>query len=511
MSLRAFALSRRALQESSRSKVPISLRGLVILALFFTVFAAQESAARGLSSGADLLGMIAWTDWVLINLLGVTAFASVITQEKEAMSLGLLRLAGFSPASLLLGKSVGLLLQALFLLIVQVPFCMLAITLGGVTLAQVLTIYGVLLSYLMLVYSASMLCSVVMPRNRSASIMATILLLTYHILPPISLAILAEQRATWVGGALTGWLTSWQSSTAMYGLAESSMSVGGAGLDVQSHIYSGLLLSLIFFCAAWSLFGVCTRNEVVSAPSRRRNLLGLFGRNRRGSLRVWTNNPFLWKDYQFTAGGWTTTITRCLWYLAFFVLISLIDPYRNLRDLGEWIMGTMCFVIVLEIGMQLGRVFQQEIKQKTLASLFTSPHPLPFIALSKIAGTLWIAVPALLFFFVGALLDPQEVSSFIRRDLDEPGFWMFIMIIITGFHLTVYYSLRFPRGAFALAVATMFLVTTFTVMLLAGVLGIGNTFNEDCLALFFALVLLAACCLLWTAIGARLKVLIAED
>ena len=139
MSLRAFALSRRALQESSRSKVPISLRGLVILALFFTVFAAQESAARGLSSGADLLGMIAWTDWVLINLLGVTAFASVITQEKEAMSLGLLRLAGFSPASLLLGKSVGLLLQALFLLIVQVPFCMLAITLGGVTLAQVLT------------------------------------------------------------------------------------------------------------------------------------------------------------------------------------------------------------------------------------------------------------------------------------------------------------------------------------------------------------------------------------
>ena len=118
MSARALALSRRALQVSSRAKAPVILRGSIVLCLFLAVFGAHESAMYGTATGADLLAWIAWTDWILINLLGVTAFSSVITQEKEVMSLGLLRLAGFSAGSLLLGKSIGLLLQALFLLLV---------------------------------------------------------------------------------------------------------------------------------------------------------------------------------------------------------------------------------------------------------------------------------------------------------------------------------------------------------------------------------------------------------
>jgi len=509
LSARALALSRRALQVSSRAKAPVILRGSIVLCLFLAVFGAHESAMYGTATGADLLAWMAWTDWILINLLGVTAFSSVITQEKEVMSLGLLRLAGFSAGSLLLGKSIGLLLQALFLLLVQVPFVMLAITLGGVSLEQVLSVYALLLSYLMLVYSVSLLSSVVMRRNRTASIMATLVLLAYHLVPTLCIAVMLELKIS--NSAASEVFVSWQSSTAVFGLAQSSFSLGGVGLELQPQIYASLSLAALFFAAAWMLFGVCTRNETMPSPSRSLTLGNLLRRNRKGSLRVWGGNPFLWKDYQFTAGGLMTTFMRCLLYLAFIVIAGWFDGYRSQRGLGEFVMGTMCFVIVVEIGLQLGRVFQQEVKEKTLASLFSTPQPLPYIVVSKILGCLWIAVPSLLYIAVGAILAPRDFASFVKDALPEPGFWMFISIIITGFHLTVYYSLRFSRGAFALALTTMFLATTLSVTVLAGSGLVRSDLGINCLAAGITLVLGAACVGLCFAITARLRVLIAED
>jgi len=61
------------------------------------------------------------------------------------MTLGLLKLAGFTSASILAGKSIGQLVTMALLLLVQAPFALLAITLGGVSPHQVVAAWVILL------------------------------------------------------------------------------------------------------------------------------------------------------------------------------------------------------------------------------------------------------------------------------------------------------------------------------------------------------------------------------
>ena len=54
-----------------------------------------------------------------------------MAEEKEEQTLGLLRMTGLSPLSILLGKSTSRLCGALLLLAAQFPFTIFAVTLGG--------------------------------------------------------------------------------------------------------------------------------------------------------------------------------------------------------------------------------------------------------------------------------------------------------------------------------------------------------------------------------------------
>ena len=68
-----------------------------------------------------------------------------------------------------LGKSTSRLLGAILLLLVQLPFTLLAITLGGVTLNQVIAAYFSLMAYMVLLANVGLLCSVIKRRGGSSS------------------------------------------------------------------------------------------------------------------------------------------------------------------------------------------------------------------------------------------------------------------------------------------------------------------------------------------------------
>lgn len=521
MSQRALALSRRALRESTRSKAPVVVRGLLIGLLFLSVVTAHEMARVSSAAGPHLLSWMAWTDWALITLLGVSTFSSVITEEKELMSLGLLRLAGFTPASLLLGKSVGLLLQTLLLIIVQIPFCMLAITMGGVTLDQILSVFGLLLSYALLVYSLGLLCSVVRARTRAAAMMTGGLLFAYHVLPLIC-GFLVNYFFMPIGGSelpafaavLDDFFKNWFSTTALSGLGQSTMSIGGIGLVLGSHTTANLGIAVGLFGISWLVFDPCNRNETPAAPSRGFSLAGLFRGQRTTTYRAWEGNPFLWKEYRFLAGGRTSFLLRIVIYGAFFAIIlffnSAMFTSNGLfnRELGDFMMGSMCFALVLEIALQLGRVLQQEVKHRTLASLFALPHSLPYIVWSKIVGGLWLSVPALCYFLIGALMSPLGFGSAVENILGEATGWMVLAQIVTGFHLTVFYSLRFKRGAFAMALATVFLGNILCLMVISA-LSLHRGPAEGIAALA-TICMVALCGALQFAIGNRIRALVAE-
>ena len=67
----------------------------------------------------------------------------------------------------------------MLLLLVQFPFTLLAITLGGVTLNQVLAAYCSLTAYMVLLANVGLLCSVVFRRGGLASSVTGLLILLY--------------------------------------------------------------------------------------------------------------------------------------------------------------------------------------------------------------------------------------------------------------------------------------------------------------------------------------------
>jgi len=108
-----------------------------LLGISLLVFFRFSDGARRMVRRAP--GCVFWTDGlvnlIFITLAGLSSFASAITEEKEEMTLGLLRDDGAQSNRYLLGKSTEPMIGALLLLLVQVPFIMLAVTLGGRWLA----------------------------------------------------------------------------------------------------------------------------------------------------------------------------------------------------------------------------------------------------------------------------------------------------------------------------------------------------------------------------------------
>jgi ABC-type transport system involved in multi-copper enzyme maturation permease subunit len=269
-----FALLSRTLRRDVTLWQPHVFRagfaGMVLFALFFAHSSSLMFGAPGLQFFRSILGL----NFMVISLAGIGLFSSVITEEKEDASLGLLRMAGISHLGLMLGKSTGLLLSALALLVVQFPFTLLAITLGGVTLGQAVAAYVALAAYLVLVANAGLFCSTVCRRTGPAVVMMGLLIGTLVLLP----VLLHRSLAAWAaGGGLSGAARFVVATVAA--LNEASVvrrivtitQTGFAESAVSVQVASNLAAAAGFFLLAWATFDYFTRGENPSAPLR--NLL----------------------------------------------------------------------------------------------------------------------------------------------------------------------------------------------------------------------------------------------
>ncbi len=183
MKLPALALFERSLRLETRSVLVCWSRAGLMLLIMFMLIPIQATARAGYlgAPGLNFLEELVWVNLVCITLAGLSYFASAITEEKEEMMLGLLRMTDLNPVAILLGKSTSRLVGALLLLLVQVPFVLLAITLGGVGLLQVAAAYGTLLAYLFLVCNLALLFSVMFRNTTTAAAFTLAVLLLFLI------------------------------------------------------------------------------------------------------------------------------------------------------------------------------------------------------------------------------------------------------------------------------------------------------------------------------------------
>ena len=191
------ALYKRAILTDSRKFILygawLAMGGFLFLQLniYVTLMTSMRAFRGGLGgSGLQFLSTLAYTNFFFITVAGVLGFSSSITEEKEEDCLGLLIMTGISPLNLLSSKMLARYTRGLFLLLSQVPFIIMAVTLGGVSLNQIIATYSVLLSYMFVLCCLGTLVSLIFNTTRTASTVTFLILAAYLI----TLIILIEER-----------------------------------------------------------------------------------------------------------------------------------------------------------------------------------------------------------------------------------------------------------------------------------------------------------------------------
>ena len=155
----AAALFTWTLRMDNRYVHPHLVRAAFALFILFCLSMATFDAFGTNRTGLVFFGLVCQLNVVLIAAAGVSYFVTAVSEEKDAGTFALLQLAGLTPLAITLGKSTSRLVSSLMLLVSQIPFTFLAVTLGGIRWQQVLAAWICLAAWMILVANMALLCS----------------------------------------------------------------------------------------------------------------------------------------------------------------------------------------------------------------------------------------------------------------------------------------------------------------------------------------------------------------
>jgi hypothetical protein len=500
-----------------RSALTIWSRAGLLVLILLMLGPIQSMANAGLygAPGLRFLQEIVWVNLVCITLAGLSYFASAITEEKEEMMLGLLRMTNLSPVSILLGKSTSRLVGALLLLLVQVPFILLAVTLGGVALIQIAAAYATLLAYLFLVCNLALLLSVLFRTTTLAAAATFALLLLFLLGPYLAGALEAGlvsdpqdlHRGAW--SVLTKAIGLWRQTTPSDRLGE-IFQTGFSGPALGCQIAANLVMGVLLFFLAWLMFDLCAREEKDNAPAR----IWLFYRRTRRSRippGLVGNRAVIWKDFVFIGGGKFGLLAKFGVIAFLIVAINCLHwELEGRRTITPEVEGGIIFWVSLLatamfLALDAARVFQEEVRWKTLSSLVTLPMSIPELAYRKVAGILIGTLPLLAGCVVGMALALDDFIRFVD-DMGSTEFGGVIVAIlqyVLFLHLTAFLSLVIKRGALPAAIAIQYVGGSFFLIFveMAGMV----SGSADGPLFFIGFICVALTIVLHRAIGIRLE------
>lgn len=469
MKLPVFALFERSLRLETRSALMSWSRAGLLGLILLMLWSMQGMARMGRygAPGLNFLERMAWVNLIFITLGGLSYFASAITEEKEEMMLGLLRMTDLNGVTILLGKSTSRLIGALLLLLAQVPFVLLAVTLGGVGVVQIAAAYATLLAYLFLLCNLALLYSVIFRNTGTAAAVTFFLLLLFFLGHYFAKGILESigvfdrvnlQRGAW--GGLTTVIEFWREATPSEQLI-AIFQTGFSGPVIGFQVVSNLIAGVVFFLLAWLVFEPCTRTEKDAAPARRWFWRRVASRSSRLPPGLIGFRAITWKDFVFMSGGWVGLLLK-------FMVVGLLDGVCNLiavesggnmtqESEGYALIWISLIVTAIWLALEASRIFKEELRWKTLSSLVMLPISMRQLAYRKVLGALAGTLPLLACTVVGMLLVPKDVSDFfdeLFKQVEDFG-WFLVVILqyVLFLHLVAFFSLVLKRGALALAIA----------------------------------------------------------
>lgn len=513
------ALLARAMQMDARKLWTHLFRLAFVIFIYGALLIAQlESLSFG-APGLHFLKNIAWLNGAFIILAGISFFSSAITEEKEERTLGLLQMAGIGPMSVLLGKSTSRLIQALMLLLVQFPFTLLAITLGGVTMHQVAAAYVALGAFMIALANLALFWSVVCRRTGSAAGLTFLMTVVYIIAPFLAMGLTAWAQSRgwspgiWWQGAILWLLNLVENSQIFWELPKiMETSFASATLDTSTlestwwnefKFYVGLVISkqvvtntlfgVFCFLLARLAYIPCTQDVDQTTETRGMVLRSSSRMKMFSSGRCW-GNPLVWKDFHFLTGGYPMAIVKWFAYGGLLFLILALHYYNeyswNRYIQWEAVIGIFasCLVafLVIEASLFSARIFHDEIRMQTMSSLLMLPRSIAYIAYSKAAGCFLSLAPAASWLFLCgfiALISGWLTGPHVDLLVDivfNPGLWWGLLMVSVFLHMTALLSLFVKWGALPLAIFLMLVMFgCMCPMLSMPLMIVGQALNED--------------------------------
>jgi hypothetical protein len=437
------ALAIRTLRLDARSFATYALRFTLCGAVLLMLLAASSNWAYVSAPGAMMLAQLVYCGSLLVTLAAITQFSSVITEEKEEQTIGLLRMAGLRPLAIILAKAGARMWDILLVSAAIMPFTFLCITLGGVSTTQVLASFVAIASYVILLGSLGLLISVIRPTTQSAAAWMVLALILQQAIPLLFLRF--------------PWFATIEKASIWVALSD-ILATGYAGGIVTSQVWSSLAIGGALFLASLALFDRCVKDEEDLGPvrtdARRGGWVRSWFRFRRTGSGI---AALVAKDVHFCCGGRFMMLVKPLALLVieglFLLLLHILGNQDSLRAtmVGDQLMAIAAMWLPLEFAIHLARLFSQEIREQTLSSLCLMPYAARSIVTAKVLAGLVALVPVLLILVAGIILSPADFTTGCSNLFGELGSWMMVSSYILFLCLTVLFSMILRRGALLVA------------------------------------------------------------
>jgi ABC-type transport system involved in multi-copper enzyme maturation permease subunit len=393
---------------------------------------------------------------LLISVSGISYFVTAVTEEKDSGTLALLRLAGVTPLAIVLSKSTSRLISSLMLLLIQLPFTFLAITLGGVTWEQIIAAYLALAAFLCMVANVALFCSVRCNTSGRAASLASALLILFFTSGPILLGVAQLTGVPWISPIVINAceaLHNQQQRTFIWTRVEDILSTGKVATFMADQFYRNVGVGMVMFFSSILMFN--RYSEPVEDETQGRS-----ASVRRLTVgRCW-RAPIVWKDFLFMTGGKPFLIVKSIGYgllLGGFVWFHQLEhpgsPDWLSRDLTWTLFQALALLLSVEMLLYASNSLFLEVRHQTLAPLRMLPIQTPVVLLQKVAACVLALSPGFCSLLLLMLYRPNAIFS-DRQFAEQATSWLFLALLST--HLTVLLSLYTRWAALPLAILITF-------------------------------------------------------
>lgn len=452
----ATALFTWTLRMDARYVHPHVVRAAFAMFMLFCLSMAALDAFGTNRTGLVFFGLVCQLNILLIAAAGVSYFVTAVSEEKDAGTFALLQLAGLTPLAITLGKSTSRLISSLMLLVSQIPFTFLAVTLGGIRWQQVLGAWVCLAAWMILIANMALLCSARCNTSARAAGAAGVILLLWFGTPPtirtILQAIAPGTLAPEVQKTLARFpqilelVSPWKQIDLILNQWEVAEVFG-------SQFWFSLLLAVGCFTVSTLRLNAWTRPTEDGAAGQEQG-----GQRRWPVGRCW-RLPLAWRDFHFFAGGRTLFAARWLGWLI--VYLAFLGVQKMELNSWRWILvGNFAMqmllllagVLTLECVLLATGSLHSELRQMTHSSLAMLPLSSTRMFLEKSAGCALSVLPTVIWLTILSLLSRNSLVSRIDGNL----LLTWVLLLIFSTHVATLFSLYTRWAAFPLTLLASF-------------------------------------------------------